>query len=141
MRRVIHECRKICRDLYPPAKVYFIRLKNTQAGYCDYENSSIYINSSFADRNLILSVLFHELAHLECYKNYKWNNYHRAKYAEDQVNCGLKAERYCDRWAEMELYKYDKRVRFVKSYNGDNKELREFLRGFFEGKGEMGDKG
>lgn len=131
MRREIRECRKICEKY--SAKVYFHRINKSQAGYCDYENSSIYINSSFTDRNIILSVLFHELAHLVCYKNHKWNNYHRAKYAEDQLNSGLKAERYCDRWAEMELYKYDKRVRFIKFYNGDNKELKRFLKNFFCG--------
>lgn len=108
-------------------------MSNSQAGYCDYESSSIYINSNFTDRNIILSILFHELAHLECYKNHKWSGYHRAKYAEEQVNCGLKAERYCDRWAEMELYKYDKRVKFVKSYAGSNKELKDFLKNFFFG--------
>ena len=131
MRKEIHECRKICKEY--SAKVYFHRINKSQAGYCDYENSSIYINSSFTDRNIILSVLFHELAHLVCYKNHKWNSYHRAKYAEDQINSGLKAERYCDRWAEMELYKYDKRVRFIKFYNGDNKELKRFLKNFFCG--------
>ncbi len=131
MRREIYECRKICRDLYPPAKVYFRRMKSTQSGYCHYENYNIFINNSITDRNVILSVLFHELGHLECYKNYKWNGYHRAKYAKGQVGCALKAERYCDRWAEMELYKYDKRVKYIKFYSGDNKKLREFLKEFF----------
>jgi hypothetical protein len=112
-------------------------MNKSQAGYCDYENSSIYINSGFDNRNTILCVLFHELAHLECYKNHKWSSYHRAECAEDQIKCGLKAEKYCDRWAEMELYKYDKRVRFIKFYSGDNKELKKFLKNFFCGDQEV----
>lgn len=131
MRAEIYECRKICKEY--SAKVYFQKMRQSQAGYCDYENSSIYINSDFNDRGIILSILFHELAHLECYKTHKWTGYHRAKYAKDQINCALKAERYCDRWAEMELYKYDKRVKFVKFYHGDNKELKEFLKNFLYG--------
>lgn len=131
MRPVIHECRKICKKY--SAKVYFKSLKSSEAGYCDYENSNIYISSNFADRNIILSVLFHELGHLECYRSNKWKNYHRAERAKEQINCGLKAERYCDRWAEMELYKYDKRVKYIKFYEGSNKELRKFLSEFIYG--------
>jgi hypothetical protein len=29
-------------------------MNKSQAGYCDYENSSIYINSGFDNRNIIL---------------------------------------------------------------------------------------
>lgn len=130
MRQVIKESRAICQQ--NQAKIRFVRLKSSQAGYCDYENSSIYINSSIKDRNYILSVLFHELAHLECFRTYKWKNYHRAEFLHEQINTALKAEKWCDRWAEMELYKYDKRIRYVKSYSGSNKELKKFLTEFFE---------
>lgn len=128
MRIEVKECRQIVRGYL--AKVYFRKLKKNQAGYCDCQKSFICINSDLNDRATILSVLFHELAHLECYRKNKWANYHRSELLKDQMNCGLKAERYCDRWAEMELYNYDKRIKYVKFYSGDNKELKDFLEDF-----------
>lgn len=54
----------------------------------------------------LLSVLFHEIGHVHCYRNNKWTAYHKAENVKAFKLTALKAERWVDNWAENEFKKY-----------------------------------
>lgn len=133
MREIIKECRKLAAKY--GVKVYFKPLSGPISGCCDCENEIIKINSSCKLRQDILSVFFHELGHVICYRKGIWSKYHiDTGDREQMMKSALKAERWVDRFAEHELYKYDKRIRYLAAYDGDDKQLKAFLENYYSSK-------
>lgn len=130
MREVIKECRKLAAKY--GVKVYFKPLSGPIAGYCNFEDGVITINSHLISRQEILSTFFHEYFHWHCHKKGLWKNYHDCEDPIKKMKTALKAERHIDRLAEMEMYKYDKRLRFLGSYkDADNKDANKFLSDYY----------
>lgn len=115
-------------------KVLFLKLKNDLAGQAYYDKDLIIINRVLSSRAEILSVYAHERAHWKAYKDGVWTNYHGGiTNPEKLAQIGLKVERWIDREAEMFLYNYDRRVRYLKAYEGNDAELKTFLKDYYRG--------
>lgn len=80
------------------------------------------------NRSELLRIFFHELGHIMCIRNGKWDAYHSSfenyynknKYYKNYIRTALKAERWVDNWAHNELKKYDKRIKYDFPYSGEN---------------------
>ena len=72
-------------------------------------------------RDFIINSMFHELGHVYCYRNGLFVEYHNVNNTYDAIiRTALKAERYVDRWAGVEVLKYRK---FRKEYIGVTKRV------------------
>ncbi len=131
MAPIIHELRSIAKQY--EVRVLFRRLKGGVAGTADVEKGIITINSLLSSRQEILSSLFHELMHCLAFRKGIWRTYHETENDEERLKTALKAERYIDREAAFLLHEYDARVRYLPSYSGNDKELKEFLRNYYSG--------
>lgn len=97
-------------------RLYFCYKYNHFSGIANGATNSITINGNIEKRNEILSTFFHELGHIYCYDNNLWNSYHKECYSKNTRRTALKAERWVDKWAEKELYKYNNKIKFIPSY-------------------------
>ncbi len=92
------------RELYNLARDYGVRMEFRSMGLqgCFKPPVTMVLNRIILeDRQRILSVFFHELGHVYCYRHDLWYNYHR-----DVTHItGLKAERWVERWAAIEMGK------------------------------------
>jgi len=74
----------------------------------------------------LFSIYFHEWAHIQCYKNNKYKIYHtlKDKYTEKEKHIikytGLRAERYCDKIASLEMKSNFPKLTYQHSYNTVN---------------------
>ena len=130
MRAIIKECRAIVKKY--EAKVVFKRLRKDISGYCEYEHGLITLATTETNRAVTLSTLFHEIFHLVCYRKGLWRNFHESEDRTTVLKTALKAERYIDKLAQITLYNYDKRLTYIHSYSGPNKELKKFLEEFYD---------
>lgn len=130
MRPIIKECRLLARSY--DVKVRFVKLSKNISAEAEYENGLIKINSLCKTRQEILSAFFHELAHIKCFRYGLWKNYHYGQDLARLMKIALKVERWADRNAEHELYDYDKRLKYIPAYNGNNQELLEFLKSYYK---------
>jgi predicted SprT family Zn-dependent metalloprotease len=129
MRPEIKELRLLSKKY--GVKVRLKRLKGAIAGQAYYEDNLIIINSLLSNRIEILSVFFHEWAHLDCYNKGLWRKYHESEDSTEKLKVALKAERYIDRIAEFEMYAYDRRLRYLRAYDTSDKEAKEFLEKYY----------
>ena len=113
-------------------KVKFKRLKGAIAGQSHFEENLIVINSLLSSRAELLSTWCHEKVHFDCYKKGLWHNYHQSDDPKVLLKTALKAERFIDRLAAIELYKIDKRCHYLSSYDIPNEEAKEFLKNYYE---------
>lgn len=130
MRPEIKECRRLAKAY--GVRVLFRRLKQELSGYADLDNNTIVINRDYRDRQSILSTFFHEYFHIKCVQDGLWKNYHLGETVEQKMKTAVRAERFVDRAAEMELYNYDKRIRYIRAYDIPKVEIRQFLQEFYE---------
>lgn len=129
MRPIIAELRKLGKQY--GVKVLFRRLPKDLAGQSDYEKNTIIVNNLLVSRQAILSAAMHEIGHCVCHQNGTFYDYHHTENDETRMKTALKAERYVDRWASFHLYFYDKRLKYIPSYSGNDKELRDFLEKYY----------
>lgn len=130
MRPIIKECRALAKT--HNVTVRFVALPKSVSAEAEYELGVIRINRTCHTRQEVLSAFFHELAHIKCFRYGLWKNYHHWNDVSRLIKIALKVERWADRNAEHELYGYDKRVRYIPSYNGNNQELLEFLKSYYK---------
>jgi hypothetical protein len=102
-------------------------------GSADGATGSIWIwNGPMTDGNF-LSILFHELGHIHCYRNGIWKAYHlnKAKLTKKEKRAamltGWKAECWVDGWAAKEMKKHYPRYKYLPSYENedDKRDLHE----------------
>lgn len=96
------------------------------SGEASMEDGEVYINKKIEHLNgKFLCAVLHEIGHIHCYRNKIFKHYHTDKYFEDMTSkekrlfyaTGLKAERYCDKFASKELLKWNKRVKYPFPYS------------------------
>lgn len=115
------ELKTIAKSYDIPVK--FKNLTDCSGAYCgEYIEINISGRISY-DRNFALSVMFHELGHWYAHKHNIYSNYHNIsskmniKMSKIIVRTGLKAEKWVDKWGQKACKKYDKTIRYCKSYN------------------------
>lgn len=109
------------RELTKIAKNYKVKIRfqkqKTTSGLTFFETETIYINPELERRDESLSVLFHEICHIICYRTHKFHNYHNPEVDRKiKAKIALRAERFVDKMAKKELYNYDSEVMFWESY-------------------------
>lgn len=95
-------------------------------GEASMEDGEIYNNKKIEHlKSKFLCAILHEIGHIHCYRNKIFKHYHTEKYLSDITNrekrlfcaTGLKAERYCDKFASKELLKWSRRTKYPFSYS------------------------
>ncbi len=104
---------QIIRKFYN-VRVHFVSLN--AGGRADGLNNLIEIDNS-PDELFKVRALFHELGHIYCYRNKIFSKYHRGGSNQAVRLTGLKAERYVDRWAAVEMKKFFPLLEYDYSYN------------------------
>lgn len=93
-----------------------------QAGYVNPKTSTIYIDAKWKkDKRMLASILFHEIGHIHCYRNNIWQAYHNMNKLTKKdkrliIVTGLKAEKWVDQWAAVELSKWYPEIPFHFTY-------------------------
>lgn len=74
----------------------------------------------------VLSVLFHEIGHVYCFRNKIWNSFHN--YCDKKLFCltALKAERWVDKWGEQEFKRYYPDKSYWKSSYSSKEDIKWF---------------
>lgn len=81
------------------------------------ESEIIWISPEIELRDEALSILFHEICHIICYRNKIFWNYHNpVSPNEKKAKIALRAERFVDKMAKNKLKKYDPDCMFFESY-------------------------
>lgn len=110
-------------------KIRFVKQKTT-SGLCFFKAGMIWINPEIDRRDEALSVLFHEICHMICYRKKLYWNYHNPKASNKKKSkIAVKAERFVDKMAKKELYLYDPECMFFESYQ-DN-ESAKWLKNYY----------
>lgn len=129
-------------ELYKIASDYDVKLKFVKNLEGDGETAwwinTVYIawRALTYSRKELLSILFHELGHIYCYRNGIWKNYHHCKnqYSKEGLlkirRIAIKAERWIDNWAEKELAQYDARCPYQAYYH--DAEGKDFLKTYWK---------
>jgi hypothetical protein len=113
--------RKICRE--KKVRVYFSSSLIDASGEANVETQAITISKPNCDTvNKFFSALFHELTHIWCVRNGKYPMYHTTKQrlTEQEKNglilTALRAERYVEKMAKIEMKKYFPKLKYVTTY-------------------------
>ena len=124
------------------AKQYRVRVyftKNLKSrGLARYWRRSISICAEQSATEMI-STFFHELGHIYCYDNGLWLNYHNETPAikmserEKQLlyRTAVKAERWIDKWAEIEMLKHFPEIKYYTTYK-DKEVVKDFIKSIKE---------
>jgi hypothetical protein len=109
------------------SKEYEVRLhfKNDggNSGCARYWGNSISININQSCVGM-LSTFFHEMGHIYCFENSLWKSYHVNKPFEHLtkeekskfIRVALRAERWVDNWAKVEMNKHFPHLKYQDSY-------------------------
>jgi len=99
-----------------------------QRGYaiCD-KNTVVISDKLLSNVSSLFKTVLHEAGHIHCTRKGIFKNYHRPTRIDIEdmspelksniIKIGLKAERYVDRWAASELYKWNKRLKYDYRYS------------------------
>lgn len=131
----VHDIIKEVRSLAKQhnVEVRFKKLSSGIGAEAYYSENLIIIDPEEYSRTEILSKYFHEYVHINCYRKKIWTDYHSDKPNKNKIKkIALKVERFVDRVAEMELYLYDKRIKYIRSYNESDDEIKEFINQYYE---------
>ena len=115
--------------------VSFLNFEN-QGGAYHYQTDTIEISHDYEKRRTAcLGIFFHELGHSHCHKNRLWKDYHIRKpiYGKKKIDhfmsISFRVENWVDRWAEKEMRKNFKSLKFCPSYR--TKEHKEWLHNYY----------
>ena len=106
--------------------IKFRKMDDGFNGRANFESNTIFINQLiFKDKSWLLQCIFHELGHFYCYRNGIYKSYHIRKHIPDmtpeekkaKIRVGIKAEKWVDKWAEIELKKWFPRLKYVHKYS------------------------
>lgn len=87
--------------------------------------SLIYVRSELlTDPSFLLKTIIHEVGHIYCHRHGIFKNYHIDKYLKDMSPdevrlfklTGLRAERFVDKWASIELKKWNPYLKYKFGY-------------------------
>lgn len=107
---------------------YEVRVHFTKSmpddGCARYWNNSISISSNQSAIGM-LSTFFHEMGHIFCWKNSLWTSYHLNKAVDDItskekqkfIKVALRAERWVEHWAKIEMKKHFPKIKYSNSYH------------------------
>jgi hypothetical protein len=116
---------KILREL---ALEYEVRIHITSSyldfGFALYWNNSIMVSMNQSAPSMF-STFFHEIGHIYCWNNSLWTSYHcnksydhlTKKEKKKIIMTGLKAERWVDKWAKVEMKKHFPNIKYQPGYS------------------------
>lgn len=112
-------------------RVFFNRNSSVR-GEARFWRRSISINYNY-DPSVMMSTFFHELAHIYCYDNDLWKNYHTCKKMSELnerekqllIRTAVRAEKWCDKWAEKEMKRHYPDLPYFTTYN-DTDVIKQF---------------
>lgn len=120
------KAKKLIRRLskYYGVRVYFSK-KMEDSGSSRFWNESLTISEN-QSKNKMISAFFHECGHVHCWRNGIWKSYHINKpvvECSDQekkkvILTALKAERWVDKWAEVQMKEYFPKRKYDQCYLG-----------------------
>jgi len=106
---------------YYGVKINFKTINNELA-YYDDNRKAIFIDKSFKNNlNELIPIIFHELGHKYCFEHNKYEHYHHETDWRLFKLTGLKAERYCDRYAKREIEKHEININYPMYYYKPNR--------------------
>jgi len=90
-------------------------------GYARCVDNIVVIKNNLS-YSMTLKVILHEVGHIHCYRNKIYKNYHTFNSTDEYTSrlkylTGLRAERYCDRFASHELKKWNYRMKYHFPYS------------------------
>jgi hypothetical protein len=127
--RAIGFCRELA-DLYEVDLVIYDRKgagPMKQGGLASPKNNRITMYVGGLNYHMIISIFFHELAHIECSRRGKYNSFHNGtpvQRARAMVFHGLQAERYVDRVGESMCREWlGETIKWKRAYSNSGEDL------------------
>lgn len=101
-------------------RVHFVKRSHSLA-YGSLSLIEIGVEESYPTNSKLWSTVFHELAHIICYRENLYKTYHhenrsKKKFARYIRRYGLRAERFVDNMAKKMMKEYFPKIKFEDSY-------------------------